>query len=92
MKKKVSYGIAEPCHEDWNAMIPEEKGRFCKSCEKTVIDFTRMSLPEIHRFMEHAKTSVLLKLESPGVKAKSGSESGNGSHKTGKVAKKKAKK
>lgn len=58
MKKKVSYSIAEPCHEDWNAMIPEEKGRFCKSCEKTVIDFTGMSLPAIHRYMEQAKTSV----------------------------------
>lgn len=58
MKKKVSYNIAEPCHEDWNAMIPEEKGRFCKSCEKTVVDFTRMSLPDVHRIMEKAKGSV----------------------------------
>lgn len=39
-------------------MIPEEKGRFCQSCEKTVIDFTHMSLPQVHRFMEQAKGSV----------------------------------
>lgn len=58
MKKGISYSIAEPCHENWNAMIPEEKGRFCNSCQKTVVDFSRMSLPDIHQFMQQVEGSV----------------------------------
>lgn len=33
--------IPKPCHADWNEMTPEQKGRFCHSCQKTVYDFTR---------------------------------------------------
>jgi hypothetical protein len=32
--------IPTPCHEDWNAMHPNELGRHCDSCVKTVVDFT----------------------------------------------------
>jgi hypothetical protein len=45
MKYKIS--IPEPCHEDWNKMTPNEKGRFCDSCEKTIIDFTNYSKFEL---------------------------------------------
>ncbi len=40
--------IQTPCSEDWNAMKPNEKGEFCKSCAKNVLDLTRMSTSEIH--------------------------------------------
>lgn len=44
MKKKTfTLSVPEPCHENWNKMTPADKGRFCKSCEKTVIDFTNQS-------------------------------------------------
>jgi len=33
--------IPNPCHKDWNQMTPNEKGRFCASCSKTVVDFTK---------------------------------------------------
>ena len=45
MKYKIS--IPEPCHEDWNKMTPNEKGRFCDSCEKTIIDFSNYSKTEL---------------------------------------------
>lgn len=39
--------IPEPCHEDWNKMIPDEKGKFCNSCNKSVFDFSNKTDNEI---------------------------------------------
>lgn len=39
--------IGSRCHEDWDAMTPEQKGRFCQSCKKVVRDFTQSSPLEI---------------------------------------------
>ncbi|MCW1961582.1 TonB-dependent receptor plug domain-containing protein [Chryseobacterium viscerum] len=39
--------IPKPCHENWNAMSPDEKGRFCSVCSKTVRDFRRADDDEI---------------------------------------------
>jgi len=41
--------IPKPCSEDWNKMTPTQKGAFCKSCEKEVIDFTHTSNIELSR-------------------------------------------
>jgi hypothetical protein len=43
MAKKLQLQIPEPCHEDWEKMSGCEKGKFCNSCQKTVVDFTGMS-------------------------------------------------
>jgi len=40
MKKSITINIPEPCHEGWQNMTPTQKGRFCTSCEKEVIDFS----------------------------------------------------
>ncbi|MFT7050526.1 MAG: hypothetical protein ACJAZK_001122 [Psychroserpens sp.] len=40
MRTTLTINIPKPCHEDWNTMTPEKKGRHCSSCEKTVYDFT----------------------------------------------------
>lgn len=46
--------IAEPCHEDWNAMIPNDQGRHCDHCCKTVIDFTSWEADDIlHYLRQH---------------------------------------
>ncbi|WP_405611334.1 hypothetical protein [Polaribacter sp. Asnod1-A03] len=51
MNSKFKITIPKPCHENWNEMTPKEKGRFCSSCSKTVIDFTKKSTKEIADYL-----------------------------------------
>lgn len=39
--------VADPCHEDWSDMSPNEQGRFCDSCAKSVVDFSNYSDTQI---------------------------------------------
>jgi hypothetical protein len=43
--------IPKPCHEDWNKMTPDQKGAFCKVCNKSVHDFSRKSAEEVERIL-----------------------------------------
>ncbi|KAF2515803.1 hypothetical protein E0W68_12685 [Flavobacterium salilacus subsp. salilacus] len=43
--------VPKPCHEDWNTMTPDDKGRFCANCSKTVIDFSEMTDVEIKSYL-----------------------------------------
>jgi hypothetical protein len=43
--------VPKPCHENWAAMSPDEKGRFCSLCAKTVVDFTAMPQPEVEHYL-----------------------------------------
>lgn len=55
---KLKISIPQPCHEDWNAMTKNEKGRFCESCNKTVVDFSHFSDEDIlDYFLEFKKNS-----------------------------------
>ncbi|MBL0014489.1 MAG: hypothetical protein IPP30_12555 [Flavobacterium sp.] len=50
MEAPIKIRIPKPCHEDWNAMTPNQQGRFCDSCTKNVVDFTQMKTPEIQEY------------------------------------------
>lgn len=60
MIKQPSYiiSIPTPCHESWDAMSPAEQGRFCQSCQKTVIDFSTMSDKELFSFLGNATRNI----------------------------------
>ena len=55
MKTNYSISIPKPCHEDWSKMTPNEKGRFCQSCSKTVVDFSKMNVEEIQDYIHKNK-------------------------------------
>ena len=42
--------IPVPCDADWQKMTPQSSGKFCSSCEKVVVDFSRMSDAEIKKY------------------------------------------
>ena len=47
MKQNFSISIKSPCQENFESFEPTQKGGFCDSCQKEVIDFTKMSSQEI---------------------------------------------
>jgi hypothetical protein len=55
MKNSVSLSIPRPCAESWNNFTPTPEGGFCGSCQKTVIDFTRMSDRQILEYLEQKR-------------------------------------
>lgn len=56
--------ISTPCHEDWGNMQPNQEGRFCGSCQKTVVDFTMMSDQEVLAWFSKASGSVCGRMSS----------------------------
>ena len=46
----MKISINEPCHENWEAMTPNQQGAFCGSCQKDVVDFSKMGLAQIKAF------------------------------------------
>ncbi len=51
----IHISIPKPCHEDWNEMIPNQQGRHCNVCCKTVVDFTNMNDDEVKYFFINKK-------------------------------------
>ena len=50
--------IENPCNEDWSKMTKAEQGRFCDSCQKTVTDFSEMSLEEIKETLRNSSGRI----------------------------------
>ncbi len=55
INSKFKISIPKPCNENWNTMTPKEKGRFCSSCDKTVVDFTEKTLEDIQYYLVENK-------------------------------------
>ena len=55
MAKQLQLTIPEPCHEGWEKMTPSEKGRFCASCQKQVVDFSAMSDRQLAEFFKKSR-------------------------------------
>ncbi len=47
--------IPTPCQENWVAMTPDAQGRFCTACQKSVVDFTRMTDQQVAEFFQNKK-------------------------------------
>lgn len=45
----MKLSIPKPCHENWDTMTPNEKGRFCQVCSKKIRDFTNSSDEELYQ-------------------------------------------
>ncbi len=54
----IKLNIENPCHEDWDKMLPEEKGKFCQSCQKIVVDFSKMTNEQIIDFLNKSNEKV----------------------------------
>lgn len=46
----MEISIQKPCHENWDAMTPNEQGAFCGKCMKTVVDFSNKTIDEIKEY------------------------------------------
>jgi hypothetical protein len=47
MMQPIHLSIPTPCQENWQDMTPHARSRFCASCQKHVVDFSRFSDREL---------------------------------------------
>jgi hypothetical protein len=52
--QSIHVTLPEPCQENWDAMDKVGKGRFCMSCQKTIVDFTAMTDQEMLQFFRQS--------------------------------------
>ena len=57
-KNYVRVTLPEPCAEDWDKMKPNGCGKFCASCQKTVIDFSQMPDEYMARILGNNPTGL----------------------------------
>jgi len=59
MKTSYQLSVPKPCHENWDQMSPDQKGKFCNACATTVVDFTGMPSDAIKKYLvQHAGQKI----------------------------------
>lgn len=56
MRQNLTFSISTPCAEKWENFSMTASGDLCSSCNKTVVDLTKMSERELLTYLQH-KTS-----------------------------------
>jgi hypothetical protein len=64
INRTIQLSIPRPCSQHWEGMPVNETGRFCDSCNKSVIDFTHFSDQQLADFFKKAKGNVCGKLRN----------------------------
>jgi carboxypeptidase-like protein len=57
-ENKYLIKVDNPCSQDWNSMTPNNAGRFCSHCSKTVIDFEKMTDAEILKVISKSSNEL----------------------------------
>jgi hypothetical protein len=55
---KIKLSVPKPCSQDWDKMTPDEKGRHCNLCSKSVVDFSKYTDKELLEFFSTVKEKV----------------------------------
>lgn len=58
MAKFIKIQVSTPCHEKWEHMQTAAQGNFCNACQKTVIDFTKMTDNQLMEYFKKPGTNV----------------------------------
>jgi hypothetical protein len=56
-RTSTTITLDEPCAERWGRMARVPGGRHCAACQRTVVDFTRMSDAEVVAFLRREPTT-----------------------------------
>jgi hypothetical protein len=53
MNRSFTITIPKPCSEKWAEMTPQKGGKFCVSCDKIVVDFSKMTDSELLDYFQN---------------------------------------
>jgi hypothetical protein len=62
--EEIVFTIPKPCHEDWDKMEPNSRGRHCTHCSKTVVDATHLNPEEIFKIYKKQKGNACMRLRA----------------------------
>jgi len=69
MQKNFTLSVPNRCSEKWDHLAPTDKGGYCSTCEKMVIDFTKMTDDEIVNFFKRNSAHVCGRFQPQQLKA-----------------------
>lgn len=59
MSLHIADLIAEPCSEDWNAMVGGGTRRFCQRCSKAVVDLSGLGEAELQQAIDRGESACV---------------------------------